>query len=69
MNIATFVKVVRKQKRLTQTQFGQLIWGGDPPHLVRNRIAKYETRKAMPPADVFIRIQALANPHTLLPQG
>ena len=52
--IAQFIKRVRVKAGLTQKQFGDLIGKK------RDVIAKYETGKAIPPGDVLLRIQSIA---------
>ena len=59
MKICEFIKSIRKETGLTQAEFGMLVWPGDNLIVVRNRIAKYETDKAIPPGNILLKIQEL----------
>jgi len=50
------IKQTRKKLKLTQVEFGKLIWPKDNPALIQGRIAKYETGRAIPPGDVMLRV-------------
>ena len=53
MRIKTTIKQIRKKLGLTQTELAKRIGSN------RFNIANYETGRAMPPADVYLRIQDL----------
>ena len=57
--INTYIKKVRLKIGKTQAEFGSLLWPGIDQKLVRNRIAKYEIGKAIPPGNIILRIQEL----------
>ena len=59
MKTSTYIKKIRLKLCLTQAEFGKKVWPGDDVFLVRNRIAKYETGRAMPPGDVILNVQKI----------
>ena len=57
MNIAKYIKNLRKALEMTQSELAKAIDSN------RDNIANYETGRAIPPGDVLLKIQSL-DPNT-----
>ena len=59
MNIADYIKTIRKKLGINQIELASLIWSSNDSNKKQSLISKYEKGHVIPPGNVLLKIQSL----------